>query len=111
MHRFVGLGQNTQFTMYRLNDISNLKSIYSIRLYEMMMQFKEKGFIKIHIEKFKERIGVENKYSTYKNLYARVIKPAVIELNTKSLFTITFTPIREGRAIKFLTFNFSERSR
>jgi plasmid replication initiation protein len=100
-----------QFTKYRLGDISNLKSIYSIRLYEMMMQFQHTKFIRIELDKFKERLGVADKYTVFKDLRRNVIEIAVNELNAKSLFNVTFTPIRQGRAIKTLTFNFSERSR
>jgi len=98
-----------QFTKYRLGDISSLKSIYSIRLYEMMMQFQSTGFISISLEDFKKRLGVGQKYKTYRDFKKRVIDYAVAELNRKSLFTITFTPLRQGRAIKILTFRFSER--
>lgn len=100
-----------QFTKYKLRDVSHFSSIYSIRLYEMIMQFQHTKFIRIELEKFKERLGILDKYKDYPNLRRRVIDPAVAELNAKSLFTITFTPIRQGRAIKILTFNFSERSR
>ena len=51
----------TQFTKYRLGDISNLKSIYSIRLFEMLMQFQNTTIIVISLEKFKERLGIHDK--------------------------------------------------
>ena len=100
-----------QFTKYKLRDVSHFTSIYTIRLYEMMMQFQHTRFIRVELEQFKERLGVSDKYSDYRILRRRVIETAVNELNRKSLFTITFTPIRQGRSIKILHFNFSERSR
>ena len=99
----------TQFTKYRLGDISNLKSIYSIRLFEMLMQFQNTTIIVISLEKFKERLGIHDKYSDYKNLRKRVIERAVKELNQKSHFNIAFKSVREGRSIKKLEFFFSEK--
>jgi plasmid replication initiation protein len=99
----------TQFTKYRLGDIASLKSIYSIRLFEMLMQFQGTGIALVDLDKFKERLGIQGKYSAYKDLKKRVIEPAVSELNNKSHLTITFKSIREGRAIKKLQFFFSEK--
>jgi plasmid replication initiation protein len=98
-----------QFTRYRLGDISNLKSIYSIRLYEMLMQFQNTTFLLIDLDKFKERLGISEKYLVFKDLRRWVIEPAVNELNKKSHLNISFKSHREGRAIKKLEFFFSEK--
>lgn len=99
----------TQFTKYRLGDISNLKSIYSIRLFEMLMQFQNTTIVLIDLNNFKERLGISEKYPVFKDLRRWVIEPAVKELNQKSHFNITFRGVREGRAIKKLEFFFSEK--
>jgi plasmid replication initiation protein len=98
-----------QFTRYRLGDIANLKSIYSIRLYEMLMQFQNTTIVVVDLDKFKERLGISEKYLVFKDLRRWVIEPAISELNKKSHLTITFKSIREGRAIKKLQFFFSEK--
>jgi plasmid replication initiation protein len=98
-----------QFTKYRLGDISSLKSVYSIRLFEMLMQFQNTGIALVGLEEFKERLGISDKYTDYRILRRIVIEPAVNELNKKSHFNITFKSIREGRAIKKLEFFFSEK--
>lgn len=98
-----------QFTKYKLGDISSLKSVYSIRLFEILMQFQNMGIVLVGIQEFKERLGISDKYSDYLNLRRRIIEPAVNELNQKSHFNITFKGVREGRAIKKLEFFFSEK--
>lgn len=98
-----------QFTKYRLGDISSLKSIYSIRLFEMLMQFQNTTIVLIDLNNFKERLGISEKYPVFKDLRRWVIEPAVKELNQKSHFNITFRGVREGRAIKKLEFFFSEK--
>ena len=97
------------FTKYRIEDVSNLKSIYSIRLYEMILQFQFTNIFIIDIENFRERLGISNKYLDYLNLRRRVIEPAINELNQKSLFNVTYKSVREGRAIKNLKFFFSKK--
>lgn len=98
-----------RFTKYKIEDVSNFKSVYSIRLYEMILQFKSTSIFIINIENFRERLGILNKYSDYLNLRRRVIEPAINELNEKSLFNVTFKGVREGRAIKNLEFFFSKK--
>lgn len=98
-----------QFTKYRLSDVSNLKSVYSIRLFEMLMQFQNNGIVLVKTQEFKERLGISDKYSDYRNLKKKVIEPAIKELNQKSHFNITFKGVREGRVIKNLEFFFSEK--
>jgi plasmid replication initiation protein len=98
-----------QFTKYRLGDISSLKSTYSIRLYEMLMQFQHTGIALLELQEFKERLGISDKYTDYRILRRIVIEPAVKELNQKSHFNITFKSVRGGRAIKNLEFFFSEK--
>jgi plasmid replication initiation protein len=98
-----------KFTKYQLQDISDLKSIHSIRLFEMLMQFQNTGIVIISLKKFKERFGVSDRYNVFQDLKKRVIEPAVNELNQKSYFNITFKSVREGRSIKMLEFFFSEK--
>lgn len=98
-----------QFTKYTLGDISNFKSVYTIRLYEMLTQFQNTTIILISLDKLKERFGILEKYSTYKDFRKWVLEPAINELNEKSLFNVTFKGVREGRAIKNLEFFFSKK--
>ena len=98
-----------QFTKYKLGDVSDLKSVYSIRLYEMLIQFQNTSIVIISLNDFKNRFGILEKYSVYKDLRKWVIEPAINELNQKSLFNVTYKGVREGRAIKNLEFFFSKK--
>jgi plasmid replication initiation protein len=98
-----------KFTKYHLQDVSSLKSIYSIRLYEMLMQFQNTTLLLIQLDKFKERLDVSNRYNVFQDLKKRVIEPAINELNQKTHFNITFRGVREGRSVKKLEFFFSEK--
>ena len=97
-----------QFTSLKLSQVANLKSIYSIRLLEFLTQFKSTGKFIINLDKFKERLGLENEYSRFYNLKMRVIEPALKELKEKSNFRIEWNLIKVGKTVKQLEFLFFE---
>lgn len=97
-----------QFTSLKLSQVANLKSIYSIRLLEFLMQFKATGKFIIELERFKERLGIGNEYKRFFDLKKRVIDVAVKELKEKSKISIRWKPIKCGKRIKQLEFIFSE---
>jgi plasmid replication initiation protein len=102
-------GLKQQFTSLKLSQISELKSIYSIRLLEFLMQYKATGKFIIDLDRFKERLSLSNEYSRFYNFKKRVIEPAIKELQEKSNLLIAFKTIKVGRAIKQLQFNFKEK--
>lgn len=99
-----------RFTSYQLDNIINLKSIYSIRLYEWLMQFKNTGKLIIEIEKFKERLDIKNEYERFGNFKTWVVKIAVKELQEKSNMNINYKFIREGRKYKKIEFTFTDKT-
>lgn len=97
-----------QFTSLKLSQVANLKSIYSIRLLEFLMQFKSTGKFIIDLNKFKERLGIENEYKRFFDLKKRVIDVAVNELKEKSNLMVNWKSIKCGKTIKQIEFIFSE---
>lgn len=100
-----------QFSSYRLKQIANLKSVYSIRLLEFLTQFRSTGKLIIDLNKFKERLEIKEEYKRFYNLKMRVIEPAVKELTEKSDLDINWKPIKSGRSIKQLEFVFKENKK
>ncbi|MFZ4835900.1 replication initiation protein [Rouxiella sp. Mn2063] len=98
-----------QFTKIVIKNVSALKSVYSIRLYELLMQFKVIGDRLISLEDFRAMLGLdEDKYPSFKSLNQWVIKPAVKELNQKSNLSVTVDPVKKGRSVFALHFHFKE---
>lgn len=97
-----------QFTSIILKNISSLKSNYSIRIYELLMQFKIIGSRTITITKLRSILEVEDKYKTFKSFNQWVIQPSIKELNKKSNLTISIQTIKTGRNVKSLQFDFKE---
>lgn len=84
-------------TSYKLESISGLKSVYSIRIFEMMMKFDKTGVRTMSLDQFREQLGIGEKHKRFADLNKNVIKPALAELKTKSKFVIRVEPIKKGQ--------------
>jgi len=97
-----------KFTSYHLENIAGLRSSYSVRLYEFMMQFKSTGKFVVSVDDFKSWLELDDAYSRFSDLKRRVINPAVKELMAKSNMVIEWEGIRMGKTVTRLEFRFRE---
>jgi len=74
-----------RFTKYYLKNISKLKSQYSIRLYELLLQYLPVGQRRETISDIRAMLGIgENEYQEFKNLKMRVLLKAHSEICKKT---------------------------
>ena len=94
-------GLEKYFTQYLLRQTSQLKSIYSVRLYELLVQWKTaKKTSLFELKTFREQLGLGvNDYKTMGNFKARVLDNAVNEINEKSDLKISYEQVKKGVAI------------
>lgn len=97
-----------QFTTYNLASVGRLNSFYSIRLYELLMQFNSTKERLITVKKLRKIFDIEDKYKTWRDLRRYVIDPAVSELNQRTELVISYESFKTGRAITDLLFTFKE---
>ncbi|EFA7679695.1 replication initiation protein [Escherichia coli] len=97
-----------QFTKVVIKNISNLSKSYSIRIYEILQQFRNTGERMISLDDFRSMLQLEDKYKYFKTLNRALIKPAVAELNQKSDLAVTVETIKKGRTVVALHFRFKE---
>ncbi|WP_454770879.1 replication initiation protein [Escherichia coli] len=83
-------------------------STYSIRIYELLQQFRSTSDRTIAIDDFRTMLAVEDKYQQFKDLNKMIIKPAITELNEKSDLVVTVETIKKGRTVVALHFRFKE---
>lgn len=96
-----------QFTSYKLNQATALRSIYSWRLLELLMRFKENGWAEYSIEDFCASMDTtEKQKADFNNIRRRIIEPAVKELTLKDGWLIEWEPIKAGRKVKAVRFKF-----
>ena len=98
-----------QFTFYQLENVSNMSSTYAIRLYELLMQWKSVGQREIEIEWLKKQFELSASYSRMNNLKARVIEPAIKDINTYSDYHVTWTQRKTGRRVTHFIFDFHKK--
>ncbi len=102
----VGLRGN--FSRYRLSEIITLKSIYAIRIYEILNGYlNEKNLphadvsieISVNIDELRRATDTEKKFERPYDFKRKVIDMAIKEINEKSQYHITATPYRRGKTI------------
>ncbi len=95
------------FTSYELIYTLAMKSKYSIRLYELIksIHFQElKEYEKkFQIEELKKILDAE-KYKNFKDFHARVLKPAVKDINTYTDKLINYDVLLKGRKAVAIAF-------
>ena len=100
---------SSNFTQYFLQDIAGVSSGYSIRFYELMMQFKSTGYRKIRLDDLRNMLDLNDKYPLTADLKRRVIDTAIDELNEKSPIKITYKLLKTGRKFTHLELKFKSK--
>ncbi len=95
-----------EFTKYKLQHVAKFESVYSIRLYELLVQWNTFGYREIEVEWLKKRFQVAGKYDRVVDLKKRVIEPAVEEINEHSNFWVTYDQRKSGRVVTHFKFHF-----
>jgi plasmid replication initiation protein len=102
------MGCQGHFTKINLLSVSRLNSVYSIRLYELALQFRSTGVRRMSLDDFRSSMGCEGCYANIKDLKKRVIHPALLEINTKTPYRIEHKDMRTGRRITGVEFRVRE---
>jgi len=98
---------NEKFTQYRLENILELSSFYSIRLYELFKsdEFKGSEYLEYSLVYLREFFECENKYKLFSDFRINVIEVAIKEINDKTDFKIKkIDYVKKGRAINSIKF-------
>lgn len=97
----------SQFTTYQLAQASALRSVYSWRLLELLSQYINTGWRQIELAEFHHAMETPESYrKNFKDCRCWVIEPAVKELTEKDGWLIDWQPIKEGRKVAALRFEF-----
>jgi len=94
----------SQFFSYMLANVANLKSIYSIRFYEIFASYRRLGHVTLEVEDLKKRLQISDKYKVFKDFRVRVIIPAQKELKEKTDIYFEYTEERQRRKVARIHF-------
>ena len=99
----------TMFTKYRLEHVGKMTSIHAIRLYELLAQWQSVGKREVEIDWLKKQFQLDENYDRMDNFKARVLDPAVKDINENSNFNVVWEQRKTGRRVTHLTFTFAEK--
>lgn len=95
------------FTSYQLQRANALRSIYSWRLLELLMRFKDTGTAEFTIADFAKSMEATAKQTAdFGKIRTKIIEPAVKELIEKDGWLIQWHPIKAGRKVASVRFSF-----
>ncbi len=99
------------FTSYELEQVAQLQSKYSTRLYEILIAWRSTGKTPIiTIDEFRNQIGIlESEYKIISNFKLRVLEPAIKQINEHTDITVTYEQHKKGRTITGFSFRFKQK--
>jgi plasmid replication initiation protein len=95
------------YTSYKLLDIKKLRSSHSIRLYELIMQFKSTGFRVDSLDNLKHYFGVEDNYPRWVDFSKYVLMASCKEVTKGTPYKVEYEAIKKGRRVTGVKFKFS----
>lgn len=101
----------SHFTSYEIDKVANLTSSYAIRLYEILISWRDVGKTpKYEIEDLRSKLGVEPKqYQRMNNFKARVLELAIDQINKYTDITANYNQHKKGRVITAISFTFKSK--
>lgn len=102
------------FTKYLLSNTIKFKSVYSVRLYELLAQWKNADPRKMPIfelDKLRGQLGIDiNQYQMMADFKKRVLDKAINEINEYSDLVVSYEQTKKGRVISGFKFKISEKA-
>ena len=97
-----------KFILYNLKEISSFGSLYTTRLYELIQEFKETGWMSKSLLQLRKAFATGDKFQTYNNFKQRTFGRACKEINEVYNLDLSFEEIKEGRKVVAIRFTFNK---
>ena len=100
-----------QFTSYQLKQVTQLTGKYAIRLYELLIAWREVGKTPLfEISDFRSKLGLGvNDYPRIDTFKRRVLESAVKQINEHTDIIVKVEQHKEGRSIYGFSFSFKQK--
>ena len=99
-----------EFTRYSLADVAKMSSVYGVRLYKLLVQ-QPGGRREIALSDLRNWLQLEGRYQSIKDLKARVILPAVEQINEHSPLAVRWDQRKTGRRVTHLVFTYVNKTK
>ncbi len=99
------------FTSYQLEQVAQLTSKYAVRLYELIISWRERGNVPFtDLKELRLKLGVEdNEYIAMSDFKKRVLDPSIKQINKHTDIIADYTQHKAGRTITGFTFMFTQK--
>jgi plasmid replication initiation protein len=84
----------SKFVLYNLKEVANFGSLYSTRLYELIQEFKDTGYIIKSVAQLREVFAVGKKFPDYNNFKRKTFAHAVDEINAQYEMNLRFEELK-----------------
>jgi plasmid replication initiation protein len=92
-----------------IDEAVKFKRFYTIRLYELLMQFDSTGNRYIKLESLREIFQIEkSKYPKFAAFRKWVLEPSIFEINEKTKWVVSWEPKKTGKKVTSISFSFSK---
>ena len=101
-----------EFTSYQLEKVGNMTSSYAVRIYELLAQHRDIGNRTLNMAWLRETFQIApDEYKLTTNFIRKVIEVAVDQINKHSDLTVSYKPVKTGRAITDFAFKIKDKER
>ena len=97
-----------KFVLYNLKDIANFNSLYTTRLYELIQEFKDTGYMIKSVDKLRDIFAVGSFFKRYNDFKKRTFDHACKEINNNYEMDLKYEEIKEGRKVVAVKFIFNK---
>ena len=101
-----------EFTSYQLEKVGNMTSAHAVRIYELLTQHRDIGNRTLNLVWLRETLQIApDEYKLTANFVRKVIDIAVDQINKHSDLTVSYKPVKTGRAITDFAFKIKDKER
>lgn len=97
-----------KFVLYNLKEIANFGSLYTTRLYELIQEFKDTGYMVKSVDKLRDIFAVGNTFKRYNDFKRYTFNHACKEINNNYEMDLKYEEIKEGRKVVAVKFIFNK---
>lgn len=103
---YLYLGKENPYTKYKLSNILQLRSTYSIRIYELLKEYETIKNRTFKIDELRKLFQIKpTQYTRYNDFKRKVLEQAQKELPCKTDIMFNFEEIKEKRKVIAIKFN------
>lgn len=93
-----------RFLIYDIRNVSNLRSPYYVRMYELLKQYEKLGQRKFELKELKEILGIEAEYKLYGHFKSKIIDKSQVNLLEHTDISFTYEEMKRGKSVHSILF-------